>query len=1637
LAGGPAAGFINKIVGKKDKSGGGLGAVFKGLLPVVGQLTLGFQVLNTASKAIFDFDLIKEAGLAIGFIKTPAQEAAAALDKLNASALDAIAREGLRGGELKNFAKDINDLLPDVSKLGKGRREEAETGGEKFNQQLLTQGALASAFEVNRKGLLSTVSIQSRRVTEDDEFGSGAILNSRSIEKFGKDFADKFIKGTVENLGDRAIEKDLGINRNSAEGLSGFKGSFGKEQQNAQTRLALGFASLAGPEIREEINKAIESVDPELLTAAITKGLKSDKEIEKEFKAISSRLATGTLTKDDRKRLIKLTKEGEKLLTQEKALAAIKSSVLKIRIKTNLEVAKLLNSSKSELENTILAEKSLTTTANSRKFELTEILRITKDTKKANQEAADIFTKNLQGSSPIKAILEGNDIKNVSEGTANAIQDAITKTAAELGRGAKFPELRKSLEESLTGLGVNKSFLEDLLDAVDQEIGGRNKILTIQQAQALQQSSLNELIRIGNKDIQTKENILKRTFDLEDRSAKLRLQEKRDSVEIARARRSSRSVSGPSVEDIIFKPREDATLRSADREERRLDIFKQARDEFREIAKSQGVIGNKGILEAINSLRSGKGGTQTEDNLSRVSELINKAAETERITAKNQAEELFRKTTGILNSQKEQLDKEFGLTEKQGAIVELQSAVYNKLDGTLNSLIRFIGTGTTQSSGDIEAQISELKRNKPEKTGPVSEAFGVLPTYDKEYVDYLNKVAKLTKDLADLKEKENAAGLSGLQTTAKKIELDNKVNSAQDNLKEKAENAAKSLEKIAEIDLSKLDLFSENGLSKFLEGIETRKQFSIATAPVPAKIPVNLDKNVGGVSSADQFQQDLEANNKAIAAAAEKDRLNFGTFAADRQKIIDIEKAASAAGLVAAEKQFNINIEILGIKKKLAEETARLSVAEANGAKGLQLQLEAERKIAKAESRPQTLKEKFASKGVTDEQLSENLGDTFVRASETFVDNLSDGINEAIVKGGDLGDVLQSVAYDFFATMAKESQRLLLKKLFFGGGEGGGDSSGVGGGILGTVGKIFGFNQGGKVTGGSGSKDDVPALLMGGEYVMKKNAVNKYGANFMEAINNGKAPKQIQKFAQGGMVVQQDTEDVLSPAIQSAASLGDSFASAPITDTFASGPTSSQFPSNVIDSPIQQFANGGLVIPKEEEEEQSGEGGFFIPGTYGGTIKGKEDLLGFATQAFTSGQNDVISSASNQFGGASSISLEPESVRLTNRGRNQGTPLQRATQEAKGQAFGIVGQQLELEKQVAEQEKQRKKQIKGIITSGLIQVAGIGLSAAAKSFNTGGKAAVAAKAANLPAGEALSAGSKVGTYIQGGLFGADVVSPDGLGQSVNVGGLKNLFNAKGNIGSSFELAQYAQKNPQSQLAKSFSQKGLTGGSFGNSGIIGASKRPRFDYLGGEGEPSTLAQAQNALGRSAADVPPQIYIGQPKEGNRSLSQDGLQYKIFDGSRWVDSFKYKGKVTGDYYGTNGPRFATGGSIPDQAGVDTVPTMLSGGEFVMNSAAANKIGQGNLERMNSGISETGSSNSESDEKLVSKLDELIAVTKESSGEINITVNGSTGEEEEDSSGNTSENSNQMARKLKEEVLKIIKDEKRLGGSLRGGGL
>jgi TP901 family phage tail tape measure protein len=71
----------------------------------------------------------------------------------------------------------------------------------------------------------------------------------------------------------------------------------------------------------------------------------------------------------------------------------------------------------------------------------------------------------------------------------------------------------------------------------------------------------------------------------------------------------------------------------------------------------------------------------------------------------------------------------------------------------------------------------------------------------------------------------------------------------------------------------------------------------------------------------------------------------------------------------------------------------------------------------------------------------------------------------------------------------------------------------------GTVGSVFKKLSNRLITSGSGTKDDVPAMLMRDEFVHRQAAVKKYGVGFMHAVNNLQFPVEMaRKFASGGLV---------------------------------------------------------------------------------------------------------------------------------------------------------------------------------------------------------------------------------------------------------------------------------------------------------------------------------------------------------------------------------------------------------------------------------------------------------------------------------------------------------------------------------------
>jgi len=69
---------------------------------------------------------------------------------------------------------------------------------------------------------------------------------------------------------------------------------------------------------------------------------------------------------------------------------------------------------------------------------------------------------------------------------------------------------------------------------------------------------------------------------------------------------------------------------------------------------------------------------------------------------------------------------------------------------------------------------------------------------------------------------------------------------------------------------------------------------------------------------------------------------------------------------------------------------------------------------------------------------------------------------------------------------------------------------------------IKGYATGGHVTGGSGVRDDIPAYLSKGEYVVKKAAVEKYGKDFLDSLNSGRT---VKKADGGGFGVGPQIED--------------------------------------------------------------------------------------------------------------------------------------------------------------------------------------------------------------------------------------------------------------------------------------------------------------------------------------------------------------------------------------------------------------------------------------------------------------------------------------------------------------------------------
>ena len=125
-----------------------------------------------------------------------------------------------------------------------------------------------------------------------------------------------------------------------------------------------------------------------------------------------------------------------------------------------------------------------------------------------------------------------------------------------------------------------------------------------------------------------------------------------------------------------------------------------------------------------------------------------------------------------------------------------------------------------------------------------------------------------------------------------------------------------------------------------------------------------------------------------------------------------------------------------------------------------------------------------------------------IGVAQTMKSSFADAF-KSLTSGASSGkEALKAFADSILNSISDISARMATNMLF----------SGLGGNAQG--GYIPRFQGGGVVAGGSGFKDDVPALMRGGEYVIKKSAAQKIGYGTLNAING--AGSSVPGYAQGG-----------------------------------------------------------------------------------------------------------------------------------------------------------------------------------------------------------------------------------------------------------------------------------------------------------------------------------------------------------------------------------------------------------------------------------------------------------------------------------------------------------------------------------------
>lgn len=271
-------------------------------------------------------------------------------------------------------------------------------------------------------------------------------------------------------------------------------------------------------------------------------------------------------------------------------------------------------------------------------------------------------------------------------------------------------------------------------------------------------------------------------------------------------------------------------------------------------------------------------------------------------------------------------------------------------------------------------------------------------------------------------------------------------------------------------------------------------------------------KHVFDHKSTDPGRNDGTLDQK-LKASPKKDDEDAGAAKKDKQddfqkKIAELEKQARA---------YDMEREAIG-KSALEAEKAKAAFELLEAAKKANVPVTEELR-----GKVDKLAEAYANSKIGLDETKKKFDD-FKSGVAEFGTDLKDAFSSAIIDGKRLGDVFDSLLKKF----ANRAFDKAFDGIF------GALTSGLTPGAFGSIGKIFGFADGGLIQGpggsrsdsipvfasggeirgpGTGTSDSILAAVSNGEFVVKAEATAKF-LPLLRAINSGHVPK----FANGGIV---------------------------------------------------------------------------------------------------------------------------------------------------------------------------------------------------------------------------------------------------------------------------------------------------------------------------------------------------------------------------------------------------------------------------------------------------------------------------------------------------------------------------------------